>query len=135
MNRLTTRRADNGLAYLVGVKPNEQEVNSPHPNTLRCILDCFERLADYEDTGLTPEEIEIMFRAHTALRDMKNSLLSEIKQVKKERDRAIEDTRGYCVSCAFVRDCAKHDNNDAAPPIWYYGDCEEWQWRGLEVQS
>ena len=44
MNRLTTRRTDNGLAYLVGVKPNEQEVDSPHPNTLRCILDCFERL-------------------------------------------------------------------------------------------
>lgn len=57
MKRLTARRIDNGLAYLVGVRPNEQEVDSPYPNTLRCILDCFQRLAEYEDTGLMPEEI------------------------------------------------------------------------------
>jgi len=55
---MTARRPDNGLAYLVGVKPNEQVVESPHSNTLRCILDCFQRLAEYEDTGLMPEEIK-----------------------------------------------------------------------------
>ena len=54
MNRLTAR-TKNGHAYLVNVKPDEQEVNSPHKNTLQCILDCFERLAAYEDTGLEPE--------------------------------------------------------------------------------
>lgn len=44
-----TARTKNGHAYLVNVKPDEQEVNSPHKNTLQCILDCFERLAQYED--------------------------------------------------------------------------------------
>ena len=48
MKRLTAR-AKNVLAYLVNVKPDEQEVDSPHKNTLQCILDCFERLAQYED--------------------------------------------------------------------------------------
>lgn len=48
MERLTAR-TKNGHAYLVNVKPDEQEVNSPHKNTLQCILDCFERLAQYED--------------------------------------------------------------------------------------
>jgi hypothetical protein len=48
MNRLTARNED-GFAYLVNIKPDEQEVDSPHKNTLQCILDCFERLAYYED--------------------------------------------------------------------------------------
>ena len=52
MDRLTSRNKL-GLAYLINVKPDEQEVESPHPNTLRCILDCFNRLAEYEDTGLS----------------------------------------------------------------------------------
>lgn len=48
MSRLTAR-TETGHAYLVNVKPDEQEVDSPHKNTLQCILDCFERLAHYED--------------------------------------------------------------------------------------
>lgn len=48
MSRLTAR-TEKGLAYLVNVKPDEQEVDSPYKNTLQCILDCFERLAYYED--------------------------------------------------------------------------------------
>ena len=44
-----TARTENGCAYLVNVKPDEQEVDSPYKNTLQCILDCFERLAAYED--------------------------------------------------------------------------------------
>ena len=59
MSRLTAR-TENGNAYLVNVKPDEQEVDSPHKNTLQCILDCFERLAAYEDTGLEPDEIEAL---------------------------------------------------------------------------
>jgi len=81
MARLTARRPDNGLAYLVGVKPNEQEVDSPHPNTLRCILDCFQRLAEYEDTGLTPEEIQ---------------------RVKAERDAAISCISRNCAHIEFI---------------------------------
>lgn len=48
MSRLTAR-TENGNAYLVNVKPDEQEVDSLRKNTLQCILDCFERLAQYED--------------------------------------------------------------------------------------
>jgi len=48
MERLTAR-TEHGRAYLVNVKPDEQEVESPYKNTLQCILDCFERLARYED--------------------------------------------------------------------------------------
>ena len=51
IERLTARNKD-GLAYLVNVKPDEQEVDSPHKNTLKCILDCFERLAQYEDEAI-----------------------------------------------------------------------------------
>ena len=62
MERLTAW-SDNGMAYLTGVKRNEQEVNSPYPNTLFCILDSFKQLARYEDTGLTPEEVAALAAA------------------------------------------------------------------------
>ena len=54
--RLTNRTHD-GHAYLVNVKDDEQEVECKSENTAQCILDSWERLAAYEDTGLTPEEI------------------------------------------------------------------------------
>ena len=54
--RLTNRTHD-GHAYLVNVKDDEQEVECKSENTAQCILDSWERLADYEDTGLMPEEI------------------------------------------------------------------------------
>ena len=61
IERLTARNK-NGFAYLVNVKPNEQEVDSPYENTLKCILDCFERLAQYEEAenarqSATSEEV------------------------------------------------------------------------------
>lgn len=48
MERLTARN-DKGLAYLKDVKPNEQSIESSYPNTLKCILNCFQRLAELED--------------------------------------------------------------------------------------
>jgi hypothetical protein len=56
--RLTARSPKNGMAYLVNVKQDEQDVESPYPNTLRCIMDSFNRLASYEDSGLSPEEVK-----------------------------------------------------------------------------
>jgi len=56
MKRLTARSPKNNMAYLVNVKQNEQELEGSY-DTLMCIRECFERLAQYEDTGLTPEEI------------------------------------------------------------------------------
>jgi hypothetical protein len=57
MERLTARSPKNNMAYLVKVKPDEQEVESPYPNTLEAIIESFKRLAEYEDTGFNPEEI------------------------------------------------------------------------------
>ena len=51
MDRLTARNKNN-IAYLVNVKPNEQDIESSYPNTLKCIMACFERLAQYEEAEL-----------------------------------------------------------------------------------
>ena len=67
-------------------------------------------------------------RRHLLLQEQE----AELEQVKREKDAAVECCRVYCESCAFERDCAKHDMNDAAPTRWYYGDCEDWEWRGPE---
>ena len=60
--RLTARNA-NEFAYLVNVRQDEQEVDSRFPNTLRCILDCFKRLAEYEDSGLSPLDVAELAKA------------------------------------------------------------------------
>jgi hypothetical protein len=44
MDRLTAR-SNTGQAYLIDIKEDEQEVDSPYPNTLRCILEAFNRLS------------------------------------------------------------------------------------------
>lgn len=64
------------------------------------------------------------------LRAENEKMRAELEQVKAERDAAVDCCSGYCASCLFVKDCAKHDMNDAAPTRWYYGDCEDWEWRG-----
>lgn len=58
MERLTARTND-GYAYLVNVKKNEQEVDSKYPNTLKCILDAFEKLAKYEEAGQRGKLVEL----------------------------------------------------------------------------
>ena len=64
-----------------------------------------------------------------------NSVLADLARVTAERDEALKDCSGYCATCAFAEDCAKHDNNDAAPPVWYYGDCDNWMWRGPQKEG
>lgn len=73
---------------------------------------------------------------HDEAADLIESLSAELEQVKRERDAAVEDVSGYCATCAFVDDCAKHDLNDSAPYFrWFYGDCEDWQWRGVKEEN
>lgn len=55
MDRLT--KNFNGAFGLVKVKDNEQEIESPYRNTLQACFESWQRLGQYEDTGLTPEEI------------------------------------------------------------------------------
>ena len=56
MERLT-RRNEYGQAYLFNVEGGEQVIEGT-PNVLRCLCDSMQRLGDYEDLGLTPEEIK-----------------------------------------------------------------------------
>jgi hypothetical protein len=48
MERLT-KRNEQGTAYLAKVKLDEQEVGCNSADTLRCIVDVFQKLADYDD--------------------------------------------------------------------------------------
>ena len=64
--------------------------------------------------------------------DALEQLQAENDRLRRERNEAVECCRGYCTSCCFEHDCAKHDMNDAAPTRWYYGDCEDWEWQGVK---
>ena len=64
--------------------------------------------------------------------DALEQLQAENDRLRRERNEAVECCSGYCTSCCFEHDCAKHDMNDAAPTRWYYGDCEDWEWQGVK---
>lgn len=56
MERLTKRTAE-GIAYLANVKQDEQVIEGSR-NTLQCLYDSWQKLAEYEDTGRDPSEVK-----------------------------------------------------------------------------
>lgn len=62
------------------------------------------------------------------------AMQARLARVTAERNAAIKDCSGRCETCAFVYDCAKHDNNDAGPAVWHC-DCEDWQWHGMRKEK
>jgi len=57
MERLTARSPKNGMTYLVKVKPEEQAVDGTY-DTLMCIREAFDRLAEYEESDLQSQLAE-----------------------------------------------------------------------------
>lgn len=60
--RLTARSSKNSMAYLVDVKTDEQKIEGSR-NTLMSIRESWERLAEYEDSGLSPSEVSELAQA------------------------------------------------------------------------
>ena len=76
----------------------------------RCdVLDAIaERLAAYEDTGLTPDEVAAL---------------------RRERDALLTDLRGDCASCVHRDENAKSDVCQTCPQPGGAG-FGNWEWRG-----
>lgn len=97
------------------------------------------RYSDLDDTETMlrrclDAEKEDSREAIQALAEENKDLKKQLEKAKAERDAAVDCCSGYCASCLFVKDCAKHDMNDAAPTRWCYGDCEDWEWRGQKEE-
>ena len=97
------------------------------------LIEQLQKSADFEDYPVVASfaaiiEKKYLREAATAL----EQLQAENDRLRRERDAAVECCSGYCTSCCFEHDCAKHDMNDAAPTRWYYGDCEDWEWQGVK---
>ena len=86
MERLTARSQKNNLAYLTKVKPNEQEVDSQYPDTLKAILESFQQLAKYEDNGQTTEEQAKMIAFVGNDMESNALLLKEVSRLRAEID-------------------------------------------------
>lgn len=79
MNRLTARSPKNQMAYLIGVKPDEQALDGSY-NTLKCVMEAFNRLAEYEEA-----EQQAISEAER-LRGMNDVLVSTIKYLFENRE-------------------------------------------------
>ena len=115
VERLTARTHD-GHAYLANVKDDEQEVECRSRNTAQCIMDSWERLAAYEDTGLSPTDIP--------------ALTARAEAAEAERDAAVEDLKRFsaCCQCNANIDGSCCDMFDGTAENKYF--CSNWQWRG-----
>lgn len=63
--------------------------------------------------------------------------LDLIRQLEAERDALLNETKGFCASCAFKEDCHKRDkviSTHWKPRLLHLGDCKHWKWRGPEVE-
>lgn len=92
MDRLTKKYV--GGYGLVKVKDNEQDLESPYPNTLRACFESWQMLGAYEDTGLTPAEVEALKQREQFLTEaydrqatIHEALTRDYLAVKSERDR------------------------------------------------
>ena len=93
MDRLT--KMFKGAYGLVKVKDNEQEIESRYQNTLRACFESWQRLGQYEDTGLTPEELA--------------SLRAEVEQLRRENCRLMNLTESkYMELQKIIRENAEH---------------------------
>lgn len=88
MDRLTDRTRNHGI-YLTG---QNMGATGYVPD------DVLKRLAAYEDTGLTPEEITNLHYDHQEFR----RYVAENARLRAERDKAVEDLKqfGQCGACA-----------------------------------
>ena len=112
MSRLTAR-AQNGLAYLVGVRQDEQEVNSPYKNTLQCILDCFQHLAAIEDVLYAKDGTELITLDR----------LREICAAEREQKCLILNEQTALAMCAGARAIEKYNRTTYVYDV--FGKCKE----------
>lgn len=105
-----------------------------NPNVLDYIDDAVEMLEHlHSELAAANARCETLIRLLTEYQDeLIPGYRERAERAERERDAAIEDCSGYCATCTFLFDCAKHDMNDAAQPRWYYGDCQDWEWRGIQ---
>ena len=76
MYKRLTERDEYGNADIIGVDSGDFQLNLEF-DEFGLVTEVLNRLAEYEDIGLSPEEIE--------------KKLAELKQAKAERDKAVEE--------------------------------------------
>ncbi len=85
MERLTARSPKNGMTYLVKIKPEEQAADGTY-DTLMCIREAFDRLAEYEESGLQSQLAE----AQASITQLGISLVQEReKSAEAQADNAM----------------------------------------------
>ena len=98
--RLTARSPKNNMAYLVGVKKDEQDIDGSH-NTLKCVLAGFEQLGAYEDSGISPVQAHDLAKKAKPMRLIPNKKIKDLGKCptcKTELCMDDEDLH-YCPTC------------------------------------
>ena len=93
----------------------------------------FPQAADLVESLLT--EIEKVECERDAREDRVVELCKIAGRLERERDALLNETKGFCTSCAYDKDCHKRGNVISAnspPRLLHLGTCEHWKWRGVQ---
>ena len=144
--RLTEKRnGENVIPLRSGVGMPEWELY--RKGCIETVLsgDAADRLAAYEDTGLTPHQIKVLQEMagkdadeRVRLRNKVVSLQADLARVTAERDAAVGDLTMICINgetcAACVHCCNKGDQFPCAISNDWCGG-EKWQWRGVKGEQ
>ena len=143
MGRLT--RHDMDIGYYVDADLADGDGRSNIDGSYIKQGDAITRLAEYEDTELTPEEIEDLKESdfnkeqctiaqHNEIHDLRD----EINRVTDERDAAVADFKEYVnrnvsgTHGVYACDFCKHRDGDRDCKKSPCDGLQKWQWRGAD---
>lgn len=120
MERLTKRTLHN-IAYMAiadRLTKQEQEIEGSKP-VLEGIYALMQKLADYEDTGLTPEEIYELQEKHEALEDGAKNAYSLYREYKDAEEQGLM-VRLPCKVGSTIYDIYEFIENKNHPEVYEY---------------
>lgn len=65
--------------------------------------------------------------------DLIESLSEQLDQVTRERDALVEEIAHYCGNCKYADN--EYGEEPCPPQAEYSEPCQNWQWRGVEVEG
>lgn len=115
-------------SYDTGLTIGEIIKSLPHPAMAReTLIETFSKLAAYEDTGLSPEEINELSHCNEL-----SDLLDTIKKLTAERDKAAKDLKSLKGRINLCSICEFNDMLGCCH-IKHCGQSNKYfKWRGLE---
>lgn len=140
----------NRVTKTIRTKSNERRVvyncdmceyyGTPKCDVHACHVRALERLAEYEDTGRTPEEVANLYTLFLAMKGKRDELNRALGDALTDMRAAGRSEEGICIACAHRDEatdlCTRSDYMCSdCPQACVCKNCRDgsnWEWRGAK---